>query len=89
MSIIKNLIIKNQLGKELKEIEHNLYESGYYQKARELDLLTYQPDDYAELYTQIHEEYGDLLQKRREVSSQLHSLSGTNLFKQQGDEYIR
>ena len=89
MSFIRKFIIKNQLGKELKEIENELSKTGYYQKERELDLLTYLPDDYAKLYVQIHEEYGDLLQKRKDVSTQLHSLSGPNLFKQHDTEYIK
>ncbi len=89
MRIIKNLIIKNRLQKELRDVENTLQESGYYQKERELDMLTYLPDDYAVLYTEIHDEFGELLSKKNDISHQLNSFSGTNLFKQHNEEYTR
>ena len=89
MTIIKNLIRKNKLRKQLLDIENILHENGYYDKEKELRLLSYSPDAYAELHTQINNEFGELFDRQRLLNQQINNLSGIKLFKKQDYEYTK
>ena len=85
MRIIKNLIIKNKLKKQLNDIETQLIDNGYYEYQRDLNMMFYSPDDYAKLYEYINIQFGELLNQRQDINSQLRLLSGSNIFKEQSD----
>jgi len=88
MSIIKNLILRNTLRDKLNEIERTLETNGYYEKEKQLIRYIRKPDQYAELYLQIQDEYGDIIAERNHLCSKINNLSGINLFKK-NDEYTQ
>lgn len=89
MRIIKNLIIRNSLKKELKQIEHQLYSSDYRALMRKLTSLRFDPDNYAVVYDEIQTKYGALLDRRTKVEAKINKLSGTKIFKKYDDELTK
>ena len=85
MTIIKNLIARNKLKKQLEALEISLRETGYYESQAKLSTLVYNPDAYAELYTKINKKYNVMITKKHTLEKQLYKLSGKNLFKKQED----
>lgn len=81
MTIIKNIIIKNKLHKELAEIETQLQTQGYYQQKKQLATLAYKPDKYAELYKEIEAKFQPLLLEKQKLEEEIKQLSGAKLFK--------
>ena len=86
MRIIKNLIIKNRLKKQLANIETQLTENGYYEYERDLSMMFCAPDDYAMLYEYIKTKFGSMLAEKNNICRQLTLLSGTNLFTAKMDD---
>lgn len=89
MSIIKNLIARNKLKKQLEALEISLRETGYYENQARLNSLIYKPDEYAELYIKINKKYQVLLTKKQSLERELYNLKGRNLFKKQDDTLIK
>ena len=89
MRIIHNLILKNQLQKQLDEIENTLQRDGYYDKEYQLLFLRYHPDEYAQLCEEIESQYGILLRKKDLINKQLAYLKGVNLFKKHDFDYVK
>ena len=81
MHIIKNLILKNNLRKQVSDIEQELRLDGYYKKEKELIHLRFKPDEYAVLYQQIESQFGDKVIKRNQLNRQINELRGKNMFK--------
>ena len=75
MNIIKNLILRNNLRDKLNEIERTLEINGYYEKEKELRNFRFQPDEYAQLYEQIEQQYGDNLKRRSSINKQIRQFS--------------
>lgn len=88
MNIIKKLIKKQKLLKELRSIKNKLADSDYYDKERQLSKLIRQPDAYADLYIQIHQEYGELLNRQWKINAELTNLVYNDL-QQKQDTYTK
>ena len=89
MTIIKNLIIRNDIKNKIRNIEKLLNSMGYYEKQKQLTALYYYPEEYAILYKDINSSFGDLLDTQSRLNQQLKSLQGVNLFKNQPVEYTK
>ncbi|MBQ7880872.1 MAG: hypothetical protein IJ358_03420 [Clostridia bacterium] len=80
MRIIKKLIIRNRLKKELNSLNWQLKETGYHEMCDKLRTLVYNPDQYAIVLQQIHQTYGDYLARKHQLEAMINKLSGKNLF---------
>ncbi|MBO5909925.1 MAG: hypothetical protein J6Q15_00295 [Clostridia bacterium] len=80
MNIIKKLIIRNQLKKELKIVDDTLAKSDYYAMESQLMRLAYYPDEYARVYHTIESKFRPLLNKKIGLQKDIQKLSGKNLF---------
>lgn len=85
MKLIQNLILKNNLRKQLAELEQALRLDGYFQKEKELFSLRFNPDEYAVLYKQIEEQYGEQIRQRNQLNIQIRQLSRKNILKSDSD----
>lgn len=81
MRIIKNLIIRHSLKKELNEIEHKLYSGNYRDLMCKLNSFRCDPENYAVTHQELRDKFGTLLDRRMKVMHQIHMMSGTNIFK--------
>ena len=80
MQIIKKLIIRNKLKKELQRVDDFLNDNGYYALDMKLYYLRCQPEEYADLYYKIENAFRPTLNRKHELEKQIQSLSGKNLF---------
>ena len=80
MQIIKKLIIRNRLKKELERVDDFLNDNGYYKLDSKLFSLRFQPEEYAVLYYEIERAFRPSLNRKHELEKQIQSLSGKNLF---------
>ncbi len=80
MQIIKKLIIRNKLKKELEIVDNFLNDNGYYALDMKLFSLRFQPEEYADLYYKIEAAFRPTLNRKRELQQQIQRLSGKNLF---------
>lgn len=80
MNIIKKLIIRNELKKELSSIDDCLANEGYYMLESRLMKLVYQPDEYAELCKTIEDKFRVSLNKKNKLEKDIKNLSGKYLF---------
>ena len=76
MKLIKKMIQKNKLKRELRKIEESLTQGGYYEEIEKLNKLIYQPDNYASLLFKIKRKYCPLLSRKEYIEKQIRELSG-------------
>ena len=75
MKNIKKFIKKNQLKRDLRKIEDELIQKGYYTEMEKLNKLIYQPDNYASLLFKIKRKYCPLLSRKEYIEKQIRELS--------------
>ena len=80
MQIIKKLIIRNKLKKEVENIDEFLNKNDYYRLDSKLYSLRFQPEEYACLYEEIERAFRPTLDRKHKLQQQIQSLSGKNLF---------
>ena len=80
MQIIKKLIIRNRLKKEVENIDNFLNENDYYKLDSKLYSLRFQPEEYACLYEEIEKAFRPSLDRKHKLQEQIQKLSGKNLF---------
>lgn len=89
MNIIKKMIEKNKLKRELHKIEDTLKQSGYYDEMAKLDTLIYQPDSYASLLFKIKRKYCPLLTRKEYIQKKINQLSGKQQTTQNYNEFTK
>ena len=80
MQIIKKLIIRNRLKKEVESIDDFLNENDYYKMDLELYSLRFHSAEYACLYDEIEKSFRPSLDRKHKLQQQIQRLSGKNLF---------
>ncbi len=75
MKLIKNMIEKNKLKRELHKIEVALKQGGYYDEIAKLNKLIYQPDNYASQLFKIKRKFCPLLSRKEYIQKKINQLS--------------
>jgi len=81
MEIIKKLTLRSKLQKQLNDIDDYLYKNNYYENDLKLNTLKFCTDEYIENYYTIESKFKTILNQKRKLQTQIHKLSGKNLFK--------
>jgi len=81
MKIIKKLTLRNKLQKQLDNIDDYLYRNNYYDNDLKLNISKFCSEEYIEDYYNVESKFKIVLNQKRKLQTQIHKLSGKNLFK--------